>query len=416
MGSFRVAKGGMVVGAIVIIVGCATTQVVNDNIHRAVNHQPLDGSGLQKAMQTDEQKIQAELEANLKVLREKFEAEVAALKTNAQKHWGKNDTKVASRTTYVKYTQGYKARVVTDFDHGTLTVETTDAKDPNGSLKTAIVAALLTSNDPAAADLFTDKDVTLEANRNPYLYGLVHDNLGKSIRTRRQAEQFADYLIAQKLQTREVASPDQGALTARFVTLTMVRNFEAKGAEHYRAAVEKYAAQYHVSPSLVLAIIRTESNFNPFSVSGAPAYGLMQLVPTSGGRAAYKRVQGVDQTPTPDYLFDPEHNIELGVAYLSVLNDSEFHAIDNQNSRDYCVIAAYNTGARNVTRTFSPDHQTALNTINGLEPADLFNRLRTALPFEETRQYVVKVTGYRKQFVAPGGPMTATAIESSHPL
>lgn len=405
MGSSRAAKFGIVLGSVGIIVGCATSQVVGANVQRVVNHQSLDGSGLQKAVQTDAQS----LEANLKVLRDKFEAEVAALKANAQKHWGKNDTKVASRTTYVKYTQGYKARVVTDFDHGTLTVETTDAKDPNGSLKTAIVAALLTSNDPAAVDLFTDKDVTLEANRNPYLYGLVHDSQGKSIRTRRQAEQFADYLIAEKLHTRAITS-DQGAVTAHFVMLPMVRNFEAKGAEHYRVTVEKYAAQYHVSPSLVLAIIRTESNFNPFSVSGAPAYGLMQLVPTSGGRAAYKRVQGVDQTPSPDYLFDPEHNIELGVAYLSVLSDSEFHAIDNQSSRDYCVIAAYNTGAHNVTRTFSADHQTALAAINGLEPPALFERLRTSLPYEETRQYVVRVTGYRRQFMTPGEPMTASSV------
>jgi hypothetical protein len=135
----------------------------------------------------------------------------------------------------------------------------------------------------------------------------------------------------------------------------MVKNFEAKGADRYRASVEKFSAQYSVSPSLVLAVIRTESNFNPFAVSGAPAYGLMQLVPTSGGRAALKRVQGVDQTPTPEFLLDPEHNIELGSAYLGMLNTVDFQAINDPQSRDYCVIAAYNTGARNVTRTFSND-------------------------------------------------------------
>ena len=380
--------------AVTLSASCATTKSVGTNIQHAYNHEPIDKQGLSQALASDTK----DMEANLVVLRHKIEAAYALLKSNVQKRWGQNDTKVANRTVYVKYTQGYKSRVITDFDHGTLTVETVDDTDPQGSLKATIAAALLTTSDPATVDLFTDKDVTLESNRRPYLYGLIHDNHGKSILTRDQATQFASYLVPAKMQTRSTDT-EQGGKPAMFVRLTMVKNFEAKGAERYRASVDKYAAQYNVSPSLVLAIMRTESNFNPFAVSGAPAYGLMQLVPTSGGRAALKRVQGVDQTPTPEFLFDPDHNIELGAAYLGVLGNTEFHAIDNPDSRDYCVIAAYNTGPRNVTRTFANDRSEALTDINGLPPAALFDKLRTDLPLEETRQYVVKVTGYRKQFV-----------------
>jgi membrane-bound lytic murein transglycosylase C len=399
----HVAKCAAVLLAATLSVSCATTKVVGTNIQRVAKGQPIDQKEIGHAVSADTQ----EMETNLQQLRSKFQEAVAKLKTNVQKRWGQNDAKVADRTVYVKYTQGYKSRVVTDFDHGFLTVETLDDKDPDASLKAAIVAALLTSSDPSSVDVFSDKEVTLDASRKPYLYGLVHDNQGKSVRTREQAERYADYLVAAKAQTRAVKS-EQGAKAARFVKVVMVKNFEAKGADRYRASVDKYAAQYHVSSSLVLAIMRTESNFNPFAVSGAPAYGLMQLVPTSGGRAAMKRAQGLDQAPTPEYLYDPDHNIELGTAYLAVLGNNEFHAIDKQDSRDYCVIAAYNTGPRNVTRTFGNDRNSALTSMNGLEPPVLFEQLRSNLPSEETRQYVVKVTGYRKQFVnTASDPVTA---------
>jgi membrane-bound lytic murein transglycosylase C len=384
---------------------CATSKIVGADIQSVAKGQQMDNSGLTKALASDTK----DLETNLQVLRRKVAEAYSQLRANVQKRWGKGDTQVADRTVYVKYTQGYQSRVVTDFDHGLLTVETVDDKNPRESLRNAIVAALLTSNDPGSVDLFTDKDVTLDANRKPYLYGLVHDNTGKSIRTREQADQFAQYLLAHKVLTRAVTS-EQGGNAALFVKVAMVRNFEARGADRYRASVDKYAALYHVSPSLVLAIMRTESNFNPFAVSGAPAYGLMQLVPTSGGREALKHVQGVDQTPTAEYLFDPDHSIELGTAYLGILGNAEFHSVENPDSRDYCVIAAYNTGPRNVTRTFASDKKEAFNTINQMAPPALYERLRTNLPSEETRQYVVKVSGYRKEFTAPT-PATATAMQ-----
>src|ERR1700760_226971 len=131
---------------------CATTKSVGANIHRAYNGQPMDHQELKQALASDTK----DMEANLVVLRKKAEAAYAVLKTNVQKRWGQNDTKVATRTVYVKYTQGYKSRVITDFDHGTLTVETVEEGNADDSLKSALVAALLTSGDPATVDLFSD--------------------------------------------------------------------------------------------------------------------------------------------------------------------------------------------------------------------------------------------------------------------
>jgi membrane-bound lytic murein transglycosylase C len=380
--------------AVNLTASCETSKIVGADVANVVHHQPMDNSKLHDAMTSDTQKMQSMLQQ----LQQKLAAAYAQLKANAQKHWGQNDTKVAERTVYVKYTQGYKSRVVTDFDHGTLTVETVDEEAPKESLRKAIVAALLTSSDPSSVDMFSDKDVTLEPNNKPYLYGLVHDNTGKSIQTQAQADKFARYLVANRIHSHPVAAEQDK--TAWFVEVPMVKNFEAKGEERYRATVEKYAAQYHVRPTLVLAIMRTESNFNPFAVSSAPAYGLMQLVPTSAGREAYRHVYNVDQVPTSDYLLDPDHSIELGTAYLGILSNDEFHTIAKQDSREYCVIAAYNTGPHNVTKTFASDRKEALNQINGLEAPAVYDRLRTKLPYEETRLYVVKVTGYRNQLLA----------------
>ncbi|HTV80554.1 MAG TPA: murein transglycosylase domain-containing protein [Steroidobacteraceae bacterium] len=394
---------------------CATTQIVKQDVVHVVHGQPMDNSQLGSAIGNDTH----DLGVQLSRLRARFAQEVATLRANAQKRWGKG-AQVADKKVYVKYSQGYNSRVITDFDHGIVSVESRDPKDPKGSLHTAIVAALLTGSDPATVDLFSDKDVTVDTAHRPYLYSLIHDNHGRSVTTRPEAEAYATWLLANRAKSR-VVPPAEGGGIAWFVNLTMVRNFEARSADRYRPQVDKYAAEYHVSPTLVLAIMRTESNFNPFAVSGAPAYGLMQLVPTSGGRAAQKRVTGTEETPTSEYLLDPDHNIQLGVAYLSVLSNEEFPAVSNQTSRDYCVIAAYNTGPGNVMKVFARDRTAALTAINAEPPPQLFEQLRTGLPMQETRDYVVKVTGYRKEFVTapatPAAPAAAPAVSpaATHP-
>ena len=241
--------------------------------------------------------------------------------------------------------------------------------------------------------------MTLTSDKPPYLLGLVVDQQGQAIRSPAQADAFAAFIVENHSKPRSV---DQNGVPkqALLAEIRMVANFSHRQAEKYRGAVTRFAEQFKVSPSLVLAVIRTESNFNPFAVSSAPAYGLMQLVPSSGGREAYRKAKGKDAIPSRDYLFDPDNNIELGSAYLHVLSYVQLERIENLVAREYCVISAYNTGPRNVFKAFATDQTAAINQINSLQPPAVYDRLRAHLPYQETRDYLSKVVGFRKQFVA----------------
>ncbi|MEW5815732.1 MAG: murein transglycosylase domain-containing protein [Spirochaetota bacterium] len=383
-------------GLILVIIGsCQTMKQVGKTVDRTVKGKSVDTKGIESALARDAEQITKELNE----LKREFEKVLAKFKGDIKKRWGKEEIKVAKRTVYVKYTQDYRCRAVVDFDHGTVMVESLDEQDPKGSLKSAIVTTLLTPINPQGVDLFSDRNIPLSEGKQPYLLGLVLDESGRPINDMEQAERYAASLIKKQMKIRTIPTENENR-TAHYVKILMVANFESKKAEKYKDSVIRYAGQYKISPSLVFAVIRTESNFNPYAVSSVPAYGLMQLVPSSGGRAAYRRAKGSDKAPSREYLFVPEQNIELGTAYLNVLNYNELEKISNPISREYCVISAYNTGPGNVLRTFSRNSTEAFKEINSMDPEALYEQLISSLPYRETRRYLPKVLLYRKQFAA----------------
>lgn len=85
----------------------------------------------------------------------------------------------------------------------------------------------------------------------------------------------------------------------------------------YREYVEKYAAEYHLQPAFVAAVISCESSYNKDAVSRLGARGLMQFMPDTGSWIAGKlKLSGY----TDDSLFDPEINIRFGCWYLNYLS------------------------------------------------------------------------------------------------
>lgn len=336
------------------------------------------------------------LSSDLKKIDKDFFAPLISLIDDASKTWGEDNVKVPRKKEYVKYMQNYKSRALVDFDKGIITVETLDTKNSKESLKNAIVTTLLLPDDPRSADLFGAKKIKLGAT--PYLLGEVKDDQNKDIRYSWRANRYANILLNKSYKVKTITKNSK-KLKVHYVNFNMVKDHADVRVTKFKPYVKKYASKYKISENLVYAIIKTESNFNQYAISGAGALGLMQIVPTSAGRDSYKLVKKSNATPSKSYLFNAQNNIELGVAYLYILNEKYLPGISNPVSKEYCVISAYNTGSGNVLKTFDKNREKAKKIINSKTPYIIYNKLRTDLPYEETRKYLKKVVEYKKDFV-----------------
>lgn len=133
---------------------------------------------------------------------------------------------------------------------------------------------------------------------------------------------------------------------------------------------QEAAEKYNVPVNLLKAIGKAESNFDPNVVSSAGACGVMQLMP---GTAKYL---GVTDS------FDPEQNIMGGSKYISEM-------LNKYDGDVKLALAAYNAGSGNVAK------------YGGIPP------------FEETQNYVVKVTKYMNEGVSTGNKTVTVPSSTS---
>jgi soluble lytic murein transglycosylase len=123
-----------------------------------------------------------------------------------------------------------------------------------------------------------------------------------------------------------------------------------------------------VEPALVYSVMREESGYRPSALSVAGARGLLQLMPDTAARLA--RQAGLPE-PSPEALYDPRVNLDLGSRYLDQL-------LGRFGGRVSAAVASYNAGPEAVSRW-----------LQGSTLAD--DEWVEAIPYEQTRAYTKRV-------------------------
>ncbi len=107
----------------------------------------------------------------------------------------------------------------------------------------------------------------------------------------------------------------------------------------YSSVIRQQAAEKHLDPALIAAVIYAETKFDPRS-SSAGALGPMQIMPATAAYLAHR--SGASTFTTAD-LNTPQVNIAYGSYYLRYL-------LDHYDGNEVLALAAYNGGIANVDR------------------------------------------------------------------
>ena len=356
--------------------------------------------------QTEIERVREEREEGIEEIRQAYEDFYAQRRAafeefveEMEQRWGEGNVRVPDRTNYVAYNDARDRRHSVDFEGGNVEVEALVEPDSERSVEEQIkeqIIELVTDSGRDIIEEEIEEDPELEVHRDeqPVLVGQLETKDGEPV-DESNAEQFADEIIEENgITSQTVDSEKNGPRQAVSIDFSLIPDHLVERVTQHADRIVSFAQQRDITPSLVFAIIHTESHFNPQARSWIPAYGLMQIVPQTAGKDAYNHLNGEYKLLGPDILYDPAQNIELGTAYIDLLLERYLSPISNPENRLYCAIASYNTGAGNMSRAFvdSMSVSEAAQVINRLSPQQVFDRLKRDLPYEETRNYMIKVT------------------------
>ena len=323
------------------------------------------------------------------------------------------DPNLPSSKVWVKYSDDLNKRTSVNFESGEVVVELLNSKNNEQAVEYA--KEQVNELSQVTVDKTLAKDpVYIAANNN--INNKSFTSTSKSLNSKIERNKPSTTIQPKKIAKQTVLSTEivEEVLSAKAPVITKQKdrvtisyklpaNTLSNQAKRYLPEVQQQAKRYNIEPALLLAIIHTESSFNPLARSPIPAFGLMQIVPTSAGKDVSNFLQGKPLLLSPEYLFQADNNVEAGSTYMHILSNRYFKNVRNAQSRIYMSIAAYNTGPGNVAKTLSGSKSLNQASIaaNAMSSENVYTLMVNKLPAQETRNYLQKVVKrtayYQKQ-------------------
>ncbi|MDD4086565.1 MAG: murein transglycosylase domain-containing protein [Bacteroidales bacterium] len=353
-------------------------------------------------------------EAYEKANQEAFEQ----FKKGIEQKWGAGNFIESTPTNWVEYSEDGESRTSVDFEQEEARIEilmTPEEADNADLVKQKIAEAVkeLALNKGKTKDYETEYEKPEPLLDEPVLKDQLQNETGETVTEDNLAE-YAEQIVEQQPIEKEIVKPEppepkpepqpepepENEKVIVSVKIPLATNSIQTRALRFYEQVISYSSRFMIDPALVFAVIHTESSFNPKAKSHVPAFGLMQIVPKYAGRDAYNYVYKEDKLLNENYLYESQNNIELGSAYLHMLITRSFRKVDDPLSRIYCAIAAYNTGAGNVSRAFigTTKLYQAIPEINKMSADQVYEFMKKNLPYEETQHYIERVSSRMKVY------------------
>ena len=265
-----------------------------------------------------------------------------------------------------------------------LVIEFPKSLASSSNLKQAIARVLLSKSPRTEKNLLSKKSFDMKVT--PYFYKKVADENNHPIRYPKQAYNYANFLLANMT---ESFSDEEGSFVLVYIPL--IQSDLTGPAKNYQTWVEDYSKEFGIKPSLIYAIMETESAFNSQAVSKSNAIGLMQIKANAAGRDVFNLVDEKPGQPTKYELFNSENNIRMGTAYLSLLKNDYLSNVKNKKNKEMMAISSYNGGLSTVLSLFGDTSKEAFAKVNRMSPKQVYHKLKYKHKSAETRAYLSKV-------------------------
>jgi membrane-bound lytic murein transglycosylase C len=339
--------------------------------------------------------------------------EFQAYKKELSKYWAKPE--LSSKDVFVEYSKDLKTKRKVDFQNNYMQIAVLAKNKKEAELKMARSIKKLSTE--TVSEAFNDNPVLKKVEKKFKNVGvsaklknkpIIADVVFKKPPTQKRIINYIKTSIQQHpIKVKKSKIP---ALKQYILTVPLPKNTHLIKAREYKSTVFYRAKEFHLPASLIYAIIQTESSFNPMARSYVPAFGLMQIVPQTAGKDAYKYLYNKPRLLTPSYLYNGENNIKIGSAYLNLLYYKYFKKVKDPISRMYLTIAAYNTGAGNIACAFNSTRKDfrgrtmcyrfkgdyninkAVPKINSMSSKQVYNHLLSNLRYDEAKNYLKRVS------------------------